>query len=214
MSKPKLLDLFCGAGGAGMGYHRAGFEVVGVDIASQPHYPFEFHQADALEYLTEHGWEFDVIHASPPCQLFTIADNLRAAQNKKVSAINLIPQTRELLRNLGKSYIIENVPRAPLENPIILCGSSFYLDVRRHRLFEIYGFVVNPPKCQHKDQGRPIGIYYAMNDNIPHGGRTARNLMEARDAMGIQWMTWKELTQAIPPIYTEYIGRQWLLKYT
>jgi DNA (cytosine-5)-methyltransferase 1 len=204
----RCLDLFCGAGGASMGYHRAGFEIVGVDIKPQPHYPFEFHQADALEYLAEHGSEFDFIHASPPCQLFTIAGNLRNAQGKKTLAINLIPQTRELLIKSGRPYAIENVPGSPLKTPIILCGSSFGLKVRRHRLFEIYGFDIAVLDCQHKKQGRPIGIYYVMGDNIPGGGRTARNIEEGRKAMGIEWMVWDELKEAIPPVYTEFIGKQ------
>jgi len=208
MSKYKLLDLFCGAGGASMGYHRAGFEVVGVDINPQPHYPFEFHQADALTYPLE---GFDAYHASPPCQAFTIAGNLARAQGKQASKINLIPPTRERLTSTGKSYVIENVPKAPLLNPVIICGSSFGLMVRRHRIFES-NVAFSRTVCRHKEQGRPIGVYHVMNDNIPKGGKTATNLKEAQGAMGIDWMTWNEIKEAIPPAYTEYIGK-YLMKY-
>lgn len=138
--KPRLLDLFCGAGGAAMGYHRAGFEVVGVDLKPQKHYPFEFHQADALEFLAEHGREFDVIHASPPCQAHTSLKNLHDKDYPE-----LIEPTRRLLEKTGLPYIIENVVGAPLRNPILLCGSSFGLRVRRHRLFESNWFLIAPP---------------------------------------------------------------------
>lgn len=200
----RLLDLFCGAGGASMGYWQAGFTVVGVDNKRQKRYPFEFIQADALEYLREHGHEFDAIHASPPCQLFTRAQHLRVAQGKTTQALNLIPQTRELLQATGKPYIMENVPGAPLQG-VTLCGSSFGLKVRRHRIFET-NFPVTQPQCYHKSQGKPVGIYGSLRDEIPHGGHTAKSIEEAREVMEIPWMIWTELKEAIPPAYTEYIG--------
>lgn len=205
--RPLLLDLFCGAGGAAMGYHRAGFDVVGVDIKPQPHYPFEFHQADALTFPLD---GFDAIHASPPCQLFSRAKHLRDAQGGKPSVLDLIAPTRELLRPLGLPYVLENVPGAPLINPLMLCGSTFGLGVRRHRLFESTALLQSPGACRHREQGRPIGVYHVLNDDIPHGGRTARTLDEANSAMGIDWMTWGELKEAIPPAYTEWVGRRLL----
>ena len=129
-----MLDLFCGAGGAGMGYSRAGFDVVGVDINPQPHYPFEFHQADALEYLADHWREFDVIHASPPCQAYSMASTQWRKSGKQYP--DLIKPTRTALQKTGKSYVIENVVGAPLINPTILNGSFFGMRVRRTRLFE------------------------------------------------------------------------------
>lgn len=207
----RLLDLFCGAGGAAMGYHRAGFEIVGVDVRPQPNYPFEFHQADVLEMFRWESWwrGCDAIHASPPCQLFSRAGHLRDAQGGKSSAINLIPETREALQVSGLPYVIENVPGAPLENPVMLCGSSFGLGVQRHRLFESNQALMSLP-CRHKAQGRPVGVYHVMNDHVPHGGTTAKTLEEGQAAMGIDWMTWDELKLAIPPAFTQFIGEQLL----
>lgn len=201
----KLLDLFCGAGGAGMGYHRAGFEVVGVDNRPMPRYPFEFHQADALEYAAEHGHEFDVIHASPPCQDFipTIPE--------KHGTAHLLPDTRNLLSSIDRSWVIENIPGAPMRADYRLCGCMFKLPrLRRQRLFETSwnGFALLPP-CHHPEHpisvtghGVPSGNYYRDKLRGPEYGRLAKA------AMGIDWMTRDELAQAIPPAYTEWIGRQ------
>lgn len=225
----KLLDLFCGAGGAAMGYHLAGFSVVGVDIKPQPHYPFEFHQADALEYLAEHGREFDAIHASPPCQAFSAMTNGRW-QDRAAKHPDLIEPTRRLLKESCVPFIIENVVGAPLINPAMLCGTMFGLktkggsQLRRHRLFETSFPLGLIPPCQHND-GSAIGVYGGgqhPNRRIPAtigvwgnaGGSSARDglvqfgTQDRRDAMGIHWMTGKELSQAIPPAYTEFIGRQ------
>ena len=202
----RLLDLFCGAGGASMGYHRAGFEVVGVDHRPQPNYPFEFHQADAMTYPLD---GFDVIHASPPCQQFSRAKHLRDAQGGTASGPDLVDATRGRLVDSGKVYVIENVPGAPLHDPLTLCGSSFDLRVRRHRLFES-NVALADLEHHHREQGRPVGVYHKMNDDIPHGGRTARTLEDGQDAMRIDWMNWKELTQSIPPAYTAWIGSQLL----
>ena len=209
MSKPRLLDLFCKQGGASMGYSQAGFEVVGVDIDKQKRYPFEFIQKDALEVLKDVDFlnTFDVITASPPCQTHSATQHLRNAQGKTTTKIDLIPQTRDGIIASGKLYVIENVPGAPLIDPLILCGSSFGLRVRRHRLFESNVELTGLP-CNHKEQGRPIGIYGSMRDNIPNGGRTATSIEEARIAMGIDWMLWADIVEAIPPAYTKHIGLQ------
>jgi DNA (cytosine-5)-methyltransferase 1 len=209
MSKPRLLDLFCCAGGAGMGYYRAGFDVVGVDIAPQPRYPFAFVQGDALEYVAKHGHEYDAIHASPPCQKFTALGRLHARNGYHARHVDLIAETRRLLRQLGKPYVIENVPDAPLENPFMLCGSMFGLRVYRHRIFETSWFQLAPQHIPHDDvtpnAGRgksPKGFVTVSGSGgvqgVPYGYLC--------DAMGIDWMRKPELSQAIPPAYTEYIG--------
>ena len=205
----KLLDLFCGVGGASIGYAQAGFEVHGVDLKHGKRYPFTYIRADVLDVLQDENFleQFDVIHASPPCQTHSITKHLRNAQGKSTSKVDLIPQTRAGLMATGKPYIIENVPGSPLIDPIQLCGSSFGLKVRRHRLFEsnvkLYGSI-----CDHKAQGRPIGVYGSLNDQIPNGGKTATNIQEAKDAMGIQSAIWSELVEAIPPAFTKYLGDQ------
>jgi DNA (cytosine-5)-methyltransferase 1 len=205
----KLLDLYCKAGGASMGYQQAGFEVTGIDIKKQKRYPFEFIQADALEVMKDLDYlrSFDVITASPPCQTHSITQHLRNAQGKSTDKIDLIPQTREALVLSGKPYVIENVKGAPLINPIQLCGSSFGLKVRRHRIFESNLELIGSV-CDHKTQGKPVGVYGSMRDEIPKGGHTAKSIEEAREAMGIDWMLWGDLVEAIPPVYTKFIGKQ------
>lgn len=213
--KMKLLDLYCKAGGASVGYKQAGFdEVVGVDIKKQKRYPYQFIQADALEVLNDMDFlrKFDVIHASPPCQTHSATRHLRNAQGKSTDKVDLIPQTREALQKWasesdGGYYVIENVPGAPLLDPIQICGSDFNLKVRRHRLFES-NFKLVGTGCKHKEQGRPVGIYGSMRDEIPGGGHTAKTIEQAREAMGIDWMIWGELVEAIPPAYTKHIGLQ------
>jgi DNA (cytosine-5)-methyltransferase 1 len=207
---PKLLDLFCGAGGASMGYARAGFEVTGIDVKHGKRYPFDYIRGDVRDYLySEFLQQFDVIAASPPCQTFSATQHLRNAQGKSTSKLNMIPEVRAALIASGKPYVIENVPGAPLINPIQMCGSGFGLKVRRHRLFESNMLLVGN-KCDHKAQGKPVGIYGSMRDEIPNGGHTAKSMDEANAAMGIDWMIWGELVESIPPAYTEFIGRQLL----
>ena len=208
----KLLDLYCKAGGASKGYQLAGFEVVGVDIKKQKRYPYEFIQADCLELMKDIEFlkSFDVIAASPPCQTHSITQHLRNAQGRSTDKVDLIPQTREALIASGKPYVIENVPGSPLIKPIQMCGSYFGLKVRRHRRFESNLPLVGSP-CKHKEQGKPVGVYGSMRDEIPKGGHTAKTIEEAREAMGIDWMIWGELVEAIPPIYTQEIGKQLLL---
>ena len=210
----KLLDLFCGAGGAAMGYHRAGFEIVGVDLAPQPHYPFTFIQADALEYLAAHGHEFDAIHASPPCQAYvTLSNRWRGKSSVADGHPQLIEPTRRALAQTDKPYLIENVMSAPLLTTIVLCGSMFGLGVRRHRKFET-SWLLFQPQCRHKGQEH-AGVYgpkadggrlWTRRDGDEH--RRARSLQDGQQRMGIDWMDWPELTEAIPPAYTEFIGRQ------
>jgi len=204
---PKLLDLFCGAGGASVGYSRAGFEVTGLDIKHGKRYPFEYYRLSIENVTVEFLRKFDVIHASPPCQTFSITRNLRVAQGKTTNKIDWLPFTRNMLIESKRPYVIENVPGAPLNTPVQLCGSSFGLRVRRHRLFESNMPLIGST-CDHKPQGKPVGIYGSMRDEIPGGGHTAKTMQEANESMGIDWMIWSELVEAIPPAYTEYIGKQ------
>lgn len=213
MTRPRLLDLFCGAGGAGTGYHRAGFEVVGVDVRPQSHYPFEFRRMDCRDIFGGPRWwswvrSFDAIHASPPCQFVTA---YRRRPDHVAPTLNLIPATRSALRGYGLPYVIENVPGAPLVHPIQLCGSSFGLDVRRHRLFE-GDRLPQPPKCDHAWQ-TPRFPQATNRSNLRRTvevGVWRIPLEVQQQAMGIDWMTREELSQAIPPAYTEWIGQQLL----
>lgn len=229
-NKPILLDLFCGAGGATYGYMQAGFYVVGVDNRRQPHYVGnEFHQADALEYVAEHGHEFDAIASSPPCQKFS---KMRRGRWQDREHPDLIPATRDLLIASGKLYVIENVEGAPLKGLMLLCGSMFGLQteqgsqLRRHRVFEhnMPFSLVNP--CQHNKNASVIGVYGGGPDaarrRIPAtvgvyghaGGSSTRDNIygfsteDRKVAMGIDWMTGDELSEAIPPAYTNFIGKQ------
>jgi len=198
----KLLDLFCGAGGCSMGYSRAGFDVVGVDIDPQPQYPFEFHQADALEYLAAHGHEFDIIHASPPCQQYTKAAQQWRKEGKEYA--DLIEPVRELLMKIGKPYIIENVPGSPLVNPIFLNGSMFGLLVHRPRYFEC-SFPAEQPEIIKTKRPAKMGRPVQEGDIIQPVGHFS-GADYARKQMQIDWMSKKGLAQAIPPAYCEYIG--------
>jgi DNA (cytosine-5)-methyltransferase 1 len=205
-----LLDLFSGAGGAGMGYHRAGFDVTGVDIKPMKRYPFEFVEADALEYLAAHGHEYDVIHASPPCQFYT------ELPGDFSDYPDLIAATRAALLLIGKPYIIENVSgaRRELNHPIMLCGHQFGLRTYRHRLFETKPFLLAPPHLPHPEacprSGRGRSEKYGFISVTGNGGAPNLGmpyLDYAREAMGIDWMSRSELSQSIPPAYTEFIGR-------
>tara|TARA_Y100000310_G_scaffold329844_1_gene400423 strand:- start:1211 stop:1822 length:612 start_codon:yes stop_codon:yes gene_type:complete len=191
---PKLLDLFCGAGGASMGYHRAGFEVEGVDIKPQPHYPFKFHLADALESPLD---GYDAYHASPPCQKFSAMQHIH---NNRQEHLDLITPTRILLEKTGKPYVIENVVGAPLRISLMLCGTMFGLRIPKHRIFESsIDFPLLTLMCNHDDVYDPY-----------HGGEMARREREKLSAViGVDWfMTRPEVREAIPPAYTEYIGKR------
>lgn len=211
MSKPKLLDLFCGAGGCAKGYHDAGFEVIGVDLNPQPRFPYEFHQADALEYLdTADLSQFAVIHASPPCQHYTLM--LNNNQSRKDDHPDLIDIIRDRLLASGKPYIIENVVGSPVRNPIMLCGAMFGLRVYRHRLFESNIYLYQPQHPRHKLKAAHAGTTPKKDEFYCPIGHFA-DMKGSKLAMGIDWeVTKPELAQAIPPAYTRYIGQQ-LLAY-
>ena len=206
----KLLDLFCGAGGAAMGYYRAGFdEIVGVDNRPQKNYPFTFVLGDALEYVALHGQEFDAIHASPPCQKYMQCGMMWKSRD---GYPDLLPDTRAALEATGVAWVIENVPGAPMYPAFTLCGSMLGLGVRRHRHFEspMVAYALIPP---HKHSKPITGVYGHC-----HGRGGARRsgsrpmLPSSKEVwakeMGIDWMTAAEITQAIPPAYTEFIGKQ------
>lgn len=191
-----------------MGYHRVGFDVVGVDIDPQPNYPFEFHQADALTFPMD---GFDVVHASPPCQAHT---TLRFLQNRSYQ--NLIAPIREVLKATGRPYVIENVPGAPMSGRgITLCGSMFGLvtkdgsgQLRRHRHFESNIPLWVPASCNHCLPAVPV---YGGGGRS-HKGATLFQEHHRREVMGIDWMDRREISQAIPPAYTEWIGK-WLIRF-
>lgn len=215
--KPRLLDLFCGAGAAAMGYHRSGFEVVGVDIKPQPNYPFAFAQGAALEVLRMYldtpvlGVPFDAIHASPPCQHFTKYRNVVKDIAERYD--DLLAPTRELLQATGLPYVIENVVGAPLEDPVLLCGSMFDLDVQRHRLFET-NWNLEPPAwpCRHKLWSPRFKSSTGRRPNSRltiEVGSWDEPLERQKAAMGVDWkITTRELSEAIPPAYTAFIGDQ------
>lgn len=202
-----------------MGYHRAGFEVVGVDIEPQPRYPFEFMQSDALEYLqrlieSREIENFDVIHASPPCQGNLHGLNAgNRARKRRIEHPDLIPGTRELCQQSGLPYVIENIEGARLYNAAKLCGSAFGLDVRRHRYFES-NIVLFSSVCRHSiwreakypTNFRPGGNVVKSRVVQVYGNTAGSHLWPA--AMQIDWMSRDELMEAVPPSYTEYIGRQ------
>jgi DNA (cytosine-5)-methyltransferase 1 len=225
-SRPRLLDLFSGAGGCAMGYHRAGFDVVGVDTEPQPHYPFEFWQADAMHVLDawDIGGTFDAVHASPPCQGYSRMRHLPWLKDKEYPL--LIDPVRERLMALGLPWVIENVEDAPLQRAaglfgvhgILLCGTMFELGVYRHRPFESNVVLVQPPHPRHEEvisEGRMLGDrgrtpvrrgVTAWQEDGGCGGHMG-NVDRVREAMGIDWMPGKALGQAIPPAYTEHVGR-------
>jgi DNA (cytosine-5)-methyltransferase 1 len=191
-----------------MGYFRAGFDVVGVDIAPQKRYPFEFVQGDALEFVAAHGHEFDAIHASPPCQAYT---PLKATTGKTYP--DLLAATRDAIAVIGVPWVIENVPGAPIHSGVMLCGAMFGLRVYRHRWFETSMLLMQPPHARHTVKA--TGTQRARKAHYEAGGFitiTGDVGTYCGDAMGIDWMTGNELSQAIPPAYTEWIGAQ-LLAY-
>jgi len=203
----RLLDLFCGAGGAAMGYHRAGFEIVGVDINPQPRFPFEFHQADALEFPLA---GFDVIHASPPCQGYS---HLTPKEYKSTHE-KLIQRLRIFLKQSGKPYIIENVAGAKdeLDNPVMLCGTMFGLRCYRHRYFETSAdFDLDVPmECDHSEIPLLVTTASKASRELRQKlGIKPKTVKNAPLAYGIDWMDFKGLKESIPPAYTQYIGEQY-----
>lgn len=228
-NKPRLLDLFCGAGGAAMGYYRAGFEVIGVDINCQPNYPFKFFRMDAVNLLNQLTIypknsfigsikDYSFVHCSPPCQRYSIASKNWNGNYERHP--DLIAVTRWLLQKLGVVYVIENVAGSPLIDPITLCGTMFTgIRVIRHRLFESNIYLYEPnlhpkhPLCYTKDKRKKH--YKKCNETIDYvqvtGGGNC-SVKAASDAMKIDWMTKRELNESIPPAYTEWIGKQ-LIEY-
>lgn len=202
-----------------MGYQQAGFEVVGVDLEPQRRYPFTFHQGDALKYVAKHWRDFDAIHASPPCQAYSVTRHGHTVEHPA-----LVPETREALQATGLPWVIENVPGAPLRDPLTLCGTEFGLTaydpasdlqvaLRRHRLFESTVFLWGAGGCLHNPASTVAGVYGgARSDleyarNVRRGGYTpAKPVAEA--LLGIDWMTLHGLHQALPPVYTRFIGEQ------
>lgn len=208
----RLLDLFCGAGGAAMGYMDAGFHVTGVDIEPQPHYiGHHFIQADALQPPVRLE-DFDLIHASPPCQAYSAGARMRNGAAKDHP--RLVEPTQAMLDSVDRPYVIENVPAAPLRNPVRLCGSAFGLLVRRHRHFESNWPMLVPP-CAHWRQDVVIGVYGDHPEDAPvyrgKPARRARDVPHAQEAMGMPWCDdWGGLKEAIPPAYTKFIGEQFI----
>lgn len=201
--KPKILDLFCGAGGASMGLYRAGFDVTGVDIKPQPHYPFKFIQADALTFDLD---GYNAYWASPPCQAYSMASKQWRLSGTEYP--DLIEKTRERLKATGKHYIIENVPGAPLINPFVLNGSIFEKRLLRRRIFETsfpMPLLLIPKEERSVKMGRPV----REGDIITPVGHFS-NVPYARRVMEIDWMTQGELAQAIPPAYSEFLGKHLL----
>lgn len=211
----KVLDIFCGAGGCSVGYDRAFSQIddvfiVGVDINPQPNYPYNFVQAHALEFLGSHWHHFDFIHASPPCQAHSVMSNVNDIVYEDFVGI-----TRAMLKWIGKPYVIENVPGAPLRHPLMLRGDMFDgLKVIRRRLFEASFHCEQPvdPKIQHGVPGAGKGMSPDGFITVVGNGGLGKGVSVdyAREAMGIDWMARAELSQAIPPQYTHYIGSQWI----
>ncbi len=216
MTAPRLLDLFCGAGGCSVGYSRAGFDVTGVDLEDHPDYPFPLLVENALFTLGNPRYlsRFDVIHASPPCQLFTTMSNRHRGQGGAADSWpNLIAPVRAALEQWGGVYVIENVPgaRGQMRDPFTLHGGMFGLGVSRPRLFESNATILLPQAAQVVN---PVGVYGKLDgrrlwtraDGTEQ--KAAASLAQAQAAMGIDWMGWDDLREAIPPTYTEFIGAQ------
>lgn len=210
----KILDLYCGAGGTAMGYYLAfrrrfpRLTIVGVDINPQPRFPFCFIQEDALNFLPRYGHEFDLIVSSPPCQAYTRLRTIWPDRRYE----DLVGPTRRLLQETGRPYVIENVEGAPLYSPIMLCGSMFGLRLQRHRLFETYPVIEKqPPACNHVFTAPRSGRQPSRTQFYSIHGHFSGVDGAKREAMHIDWMTRDELSQAIPPAYTRWIGHQLLL---
>lgn len=202
VAQPRLLDLYCCQGGASRGYQMAGFHVTGVDLYEQPRYcGDEFFQKDAIDFLLTYGREFDAIHASPPCQAYSNARKIRGREHP-----DLVGPTRDALIKVGRPWVIENVPEAPLLDPVILCGTMFGLRTYRHRAFETGGLTI--PALPHGEHvsptakmGRPVG-----DGEFMHVVGNFSGVDLAREIMGMPWANRDGLREAIPPVYTLFIG--------
>lgn len=211
MNRPLLLDLFCCEGGAAMGYHRAGFDVIGVDndASHLARYPFPCIQGDAVQIGAALGHRFDAIHASPPCQRYSSATK---GNGNPEDHPDLVGPTREMLEAIpGVPYIIENVVGAPLESPSLLCGSMFGLDVQRHRIFET-SFPVSPPACDHSVW---TPRFPGATNRAPNSRKTVEvgvyriPLATQREAMGVRRsVSLAKISQMVPPAYAEWLGLQ------
>lgn len=207
----RLLDLYAGAGGAAVGYQRAGFDVVGVDLHPQPTYPFELLTMNVLELPVSFLRLFDAVHASPPCQTFSTAT---ASTGNRHDWPDLVVPTRHLLNTAGVPWVMENVPQAPLRPDVTLCGSMFGLQIRRHRVFELGGWWMldHGRRCEHTRQGRTVDV----TGNAGGANQTDRagypikyhDTAHARRVMGMAWADRSGCVEAIPPVYTELIGHQ------
>lgn len=208
--KPRLLDLFCGAGGAAMGYHRAGFDVVGVDVKFQRRYPFAFVQADALAFLAAADLSLiAAIHASPPCEFYCRTTPRRTRERHP----DLIGPTRAALTATGLPWVIENIPDAPVRPDFLLCGCLFALPrLKRERRFETnWSGPQLRAACHHPEP--PVTVCgHGINSHSRYYGKiNGREFSRlCRLAMGIDWMTRDQLAKAIPPAYTEHIGTRLL----
>ncbi len=207
-----VLDTYCKAGGAGQGYADAGFTVIGVDIEPQPNYPFEFHRADAVEFIREHGAGFDLVHGSPPCQRYTKGAGKAGTRDLHP---DLVGPTREALLSTGRPYVLENVEQAArdLRDPVTLCGDALGLGVFRHRLFEASFQLTRPDHPRHSGRigdGRFVTVTGHTGGSSSRDGWTNGSVDDWRKAMRTPWMTAAEMAQAVPPAYTEWIGRAFL----
>ena len=204
----RLLDLFCAGGGASTGFDRAGFEVVGIDLDDQSrYYPFAFHQGDATTVDPEWMAGFDLIWASPPCQRYTVG---AARHGTSLNHPDLIPATRVLLQSTGKPWIIENVPQAPLRADLLLCGKMFDLPLIRHRIFEMEGFQVEAPEHPSHSGEMFTVVGHPGGKSTRDGTRGFGSTADWRRAMGIEWLPARLMAEAIPPAYTEHIGRAFM----
>jgi DNA (cytosine-5)-methyltransferase 1 len=216
MSRPKLLDLFCCQGGASVGYHRAGFDVYGVDIEPQPRYPYLFHRGNAVELLVHlieggglrfgneflHLSDFTAAHGSPPCQAFTRCQKIMGNEHP-----DLVEPTRFLFQQSGLAWVIENVEGAPLKDPAMLCGGMFGLETYRHRLFEANFSLATPSHPEHVARTTKMGRAPVAGEFMHVVGNFS-GVDRAREVMDMPWATRDGLREAIPPAYTEHIGRQ------
>lgn len=207
MRSPLLLDLFCGAGGAAEGYRRAGFKVVGVDIKRQPHYPFPMAVSDAMTFPIASS--VDMVHASPPCQDHSVMAHFQNVGNNGTGW--MLQATIDRLEAWGGPYVVENVPGARFDWNLQLCGATFNLEVLRHRLFRTRPWILGP-MCSHERGGTKTGQYVAFRHsrNQAPGRRIPprRSEREFHAAMGLSWMNQREVRDAVPPVYTEWIGNQ------
>ena len=212
MNRPRLLDLFCCQGGASRGYVDAGFDVVGVDIDPQPRYPFKFVQADAIEFFANHAHQFQAWHASPPCQEHTNAQKIQGRFH-----LDLIPPTRRMFEEANAyrmrngiepvPYIIENVPGSPLVDPVELCGAMFGLETYRHRLFETNWDLASQAHPVHVARTTKMGRAPVGGEYMHIVGNFS-GVDRGRKVMGMPWANRDGLREAIPPAYTQHIGRQ------